>query len=56
MTNVRIDLPYLKEDTDRHGNVRIYVRRSSCKIRIRALPSHAKFSRASGASPVRRRV
>ena len=35
MTKVRIDFPYLKEDTDRHGNVRIYVRRNGCKIRIR---------------------
>jgi hypothetical protein len=46
MTKVRIDFPYLKEDTDRHGNVRIYVRRNGCKIRIRAPKGSPEFARA----------
>jgi integrase len=46
MTNVRVDLPYLKEDTDRHGNIRIYVRRNGCKIRIRAPKGSPEFARA----------
>jgi hypothetical protein len=44
--NVRIDFPYLKEDTDRHGNVRVYVRRNGCKIRIRAPKGSPEFARA----------
>jgi hypothetical protein len=43
---VRIEFPYLKEDTDRHGNVRIYVRRGGCKIRISSRRSE-NFRRAS---------
>jgi integrase len=46
MTKVRIDFPYLKEDTDRHGNVRIYVRRNGCKIRIREPKGSPGFARA----------
>jgi integrase len=46
MTAVRIDFPYLKEDTDRHGNVRIYVRRGGCKIRIREPKGSPGFARA----------
>jgi integrase len=41
---VKIDLPYLIEDVDRHGNVRLYVRRRGHKkIRIRALPESPEF-------------
>jgi integrase len=43
---VRVEFPYLKEDTDRHGNVRIYVRRGGCKIRIREPKGSADFARA----------
>jgi integrase len=46
MTNVRVDFPYLKEDVDRHGNVRVYVRRGGCKIRIRAAKGTPEFARA----------
>ena len=46
MTKVRIDFPYLKEDTDRHGNVRIYVRRNGWKIRIREPKGSPEFARA----------
>lgn len=38
-----IDLRYLCEDTDRHGNVRIYVRRHGRKIRIREQPGTDEF-------------
>jgi integrase len=41
---VRIEFPYLKEDTDRHGNVRVYVRRNGCKIRIRAPKGSREFA------------
>jgi hypothetical protein len=41
---MRIELKYLVEDTDRHGNVRLYVRMpGKKKIRIRERPSTAAF-------------
>jgi integrase len=43
---VRVDFPYLKEDTDRHGNIRIYVRRGGRKIRIREPKGSPDFARA----------
>jgi hypothetical protein len=43
---VRIDFPYLKEDVDRHGNVRIYVRRRGAKVRIRASKGSPEFAKA----------
>jgi hypothetical protein len=46
MTAVRVEFPYLKEDTDRHGNIRIYVRRGGCKIRIREPKGSPGFARA----------
>jgi integrase len=46
MTAVRVEFPHLKEDTDRHGNVRIYVRRGGCKIRIREPKGSPGFARA----------
>jgi len=46
MTAVRIEFPYLKEDTDRHGNVRVYVRRQGRKIRIREPKGSPGFARA----------
>src|SRR5262249_53925275 len=33
---MKIDLPYIREDRDRHGNWRIYVRRKGRSIRINA--------------------
>ncbi len=32
-----LDLKYLVSDTDRHGTVRVYVRRHGRKVRIRDL-------------------
>ena len=46
MTNVRIDFPFLMEDRDRHGNVRVYVRRGGIKIRIREPKGSPGFARA----------
>jgi integrase len=43
---VRIDLPYLMEDTDRHGNHRIFARRNGRKIRIREQPGTPGFMAA----------
>jgi len=40
---VRLDLPYLMADTDRHGNERLFVRRFGRKIRIRAKPGTTAF-------------
>ena len=34
MTAMKLDLPYLVDDKDRHGNVRIYVRRDGHKVRL----------------------
>jgi len=46
MTNVRVDFPFLMEDRDRHGNVRVYVRRGGIKIRIREPKGSPGFARA----------
>jgi integrase len=46
MTPVRLDLPYLMTDTDRHGNRRIFVRRHGRKVRIREIPGTQAFLRA----------
>jgi len=47
---MRLDLPYLMADTDRHGNERRFVRRFGRKIRIRALPGTAAFASAYSAA------
>lgn len=42
-----VDLPYLVEDRDRHGNVRIYFKRRGCpKVRLRAEAGSDAFMRA----------
>jgi integrase len=41
-----IDLKFLVEDYDRHGNVRVYVRRHGRKIRIRETPGTEEFMAA----------
>jgi hypothetical protein len=46
MTTMRIDFPHLKEDVDRHGNVRIYVRRAGRKIRLREKKGTPEFAQA----------
>ena len=38
-----LDLKYLVKDTDRHGNVRVYVRRHGRKVRIRDLATVEEF-------------
>lgn len=46
MRSVRLDLPYLMADTDRHGNRRLFVRRYGRKVRIREKPGTAAFASA----------
>jgi hypothetical protein len=46
MTSVRVDFPFLMEDRDRHGNVRVYVRRGGIKIRIREPKGSPGFAKA----------
>lgn len=41
-----VDLKYLVEDTDRHGNVRIYFRRHGRKVRINEIPGTDEFMAA----------
>ena len=43
---MRLDLPYLMADTDRHGNERLFVRRYGRKIRLREKPGTAAFATA----------
>ena len=38
-----LDLKYLVKDTDRHGTVRVYVRRHGRKVRIRELGTVEEF-------------
>jgi integrase len=45
---MRLNLPYLRADTDRHGNQRLYVRRFGHSIRVRALPGTKGFLEAYG--------
>jgi len=47
---MRVDFPYLMEDTDRHGNVRLYVRRYGSKIRITEPKGSPDFARAYSAA------
>lgn len=40
----RLELKYLVEDVDRHGNVRLYVKRRGCrKVRLRSPPGSREF-------------
>ena len=43
---MQIDLPYLRSDTDRHGNERMFVRRFGRSIRIREQPGTVAFASA----------
>ena len=36
---MKLDLPYLMRDVDRHGNTRLFVRRNGRKIRIKEFPA-----------------
>jgi len=46
MNVVRVDFPYLMQDRDRHGNVRVYVRRVGRKVRITEPMGSPGFARA----------
>jgi integrase len=51
MSGVRVDLPYLMADKDRHGNDRLYVRKhGKGKVRIRETPGTAAFTKAYAAA------
>jgi hypothetical protein len=43
---MRTDLPYLSSEPDRHGNDRLYVRRSGKRIRIRTPQGTPEFGKA----------
>jgi integrase len=47
---MRLDLPYLRCDTDRWGNQRLFVRRFGRCIRVRALPGTKGFGEAYSAA------
>lgn len=47
---MRLELPYLMPDTDRHGSPRLFVRRYGRKIRIRETPGTVKFATAYAAA------
>jgi integrase len=59
-SNLKLDLPHLVTDSDRHGNVRVYVRvKGRPKVRIRAAPGSPAFLDAyraavDGVGPQRR--
>lgn len=40
---IRLDLPFISEDVDRHGNVRVYFRRKGRKVRMRDPVGSAAF-------------
>lgn len=43
LERMKVDLPYIREDRDRHGNWRIYVRRNGRSIRIDAKRNTPEF-------------
>lgn len=47
---VKLDLPYLSPETDRHGNDRLYVRRNGRRVRIRQKPGTPEFAKAYAAA------
>jgi integrase len=46
MNLVRVKFPYLMQDRDRHGNIRVYVRRHGRKVRIAEPMGSRGFARA----------
>jgi integrase len=41
---MKVNLPFLAQDSDRHGNVRLYARRAGVgKVRLRSLPESREF-------------
>jgi hypothetical protein len=47
---VKLDLPYLSSEPDRHGNQRLYVRRNGRRIRIKQKRGTAAFAKAYAAA------
>lgn len=43
MSDVKIELPHLSEERDRHGNIRLYVRRNGRRIRLRVARNATNF-------------
>jgi integrase len=43
MADVKVELPHLSEEPDRHGNVRLYVRRHGRRIRLRVARNDPVF-------------
>jgi hypothetical protein len=41
-----LDLPFISEEPDRHGNLRVFVRRYGRRIRIRETPGTPEFTKA----------
>lgn len=50
MTPMEIDLPYISTEYDRHGNLRVYVRKNGRRIRIRHAPGSDAFAAAYAAA------
>lgn len=48
MSDVKLDLPHLSLERDRHGKERLYVRRNGRRIWIKAEPGTAAFAKAYG--------
>ena len=50
-TAVKVEVPYLSEEPDRHGNVRLYVRRYGRRIRLRSPVGSKGFTAAISRGP-----
>jgi hypothetical protein len=50
MKPLDVALPYLSQETDRHGNPRLYVRRHGRRVRIREALGTPEFARAYAAA------
>jgi hypothetical protein len=46
-----LNLPYLSANRDRHGNVRLYVRRNGGYVRIKEIPGTPEFLKAYVGAP-----
>jgi hypothetical protein len=50
IADMQVDLPYLSEELDRHGNQRLYVRRNGRRIRLRVARGSDGFLAAYSAA------
>jgi integrase len=50
VNTLKVDLPHLSEESDRHGNVRLYVRRHGRRIRLRVTRGSKDFAAAYAAA------